>query len=81
MPLYYDNPAAPFVSEAERTWTEWKIPLADLGGVSLDAIKKMILGIGNPDVPTPDGSGVVFYDDIRVVKPAPVEDPSEAAAE
>jgi len=73
MPLYYDNPAAPFVSEAERTWTEWKIPLADLGGVSLD--------IGNPDVPTPDGSGVVFYDDIRVVKPAPVEDPSEAAAE
>ena len=41
----------------------------------------MILGIGNPDVAMPDGSGVVFYDDIRVVKPVPVEDPNEAAAE
>jgi len=60
-------------------WTQWKIPLTDFDGVSLNAVKKIALGIGNPDVSTPDGDGVVFYDDIRVVKPAP--DPNEAATE
>jgi len=60
-------------------WTQWKIPLADFDGVSLNAVKKMVLGVGNPDVAVPDGNGAVFYDDIRVVKPAP--DPNEAATE
>jgi len=54
-----------------RDWTEWKISLADFAGVNLSAVKKMVLGVGNPNAPAPDGSGVVFYDDITVVKPAP----------
>ena len=127
MPLYYDNTASPFISEAERTWavpenwaaegvtdltlyirgdatndatamyvavedtagrvavvphpdaavtavtgwTEWKIPLADLtdAGVSVNAVKKMAIGVGNRAAPTPDGAGVVFIDDIRVTAP------------
>ncbi|MBN1513406.1 MAG: hypothetical protein JXB13_15420, partial [Phycisphaerae bacterium] len=54
-------------------WTEWKIPLADFANISLNAVKKMVLGIGTPDAPVPDGNGMVLYDDIRVVKPVPVE--------
>ena len=54
-------------------WTEWKIPLTDFAGISLNAVKKMVLGVGNADAPAPDGSGMVLYDDIRVLKPAPVE--------
>jgi len=64
---------------AVNGWTEWKIPLADFDNVSLSAVKKMVLGIGNAAAPVPDGSGMVLYDDIRAVKPAPVEpnDPNE----
>jgi len=54
-------------------WTAWKIPLTDFDGVSLNAVKKTVLGIGNPDAAVPDGSGMVLVDDIFVVKPAPVE--------
>jgi regulation of enolase protein 1 (concanavalin A-like superfamily) len=57
-------------------WTEWKIALTEFAGVSTNAIKKMTLGIGNPDAPMADGSGMVFLDDIRVVGPAPPDDGS-----
>jgi len=62
-------------------WTEWKIPLADLADASLNAVKKMILGVGNPDIPVADGTGMVLFDDIRVVRPEPVEEPNEPAAD
>jgi len=56
-------------------WTEWKIPLTEFtdAGVNMTAVKKMYIGVGNREFPTADGSGVVTFDDIRVVKPAPVE--------
>ena len=75
-------PADPSLISSTR-WTEWKIALADFDGVGLNAVKKMVLGIGNPDAPVPDGSGMVLYDDIRVVKPVPVEpnEPNDVATE
>jgi len=62
-------------------WTQWRIPLTEFVGVSTNSIKKMTLGIGNPDAPVADGAGVVYYDDIHVTLPPPVEDPNEAATE
>jgi hypothetical protein len=53
------------------TWTEWKIPLTDLAGISLTKVKKLTIGVGDPDNPAPDGYGRVYIDDIRVTKPAP----------
>jgi len=128
LPLYYDNAASPYRSEAERTWAvpqdwtvngvetlvlymrgiptnaaepvyivvqdslgqtavvtqanpdaalatqwiEWEIALSDLvdAGVNPAAVKKMTIGLGNQAAPTPGGAGVLYVDEIRVVKPA-----------
>ena len=51
-------------------WTEWNIPLSSFGGVNLSRIKKLFIGVGDRDNPTPDGAGLIFVDDIRVTKPA-----------
>jgi len=124
MPLYYNNTAAPYYSEAERTWsiaqdwtidgadtltlyvrgvndndpdplyvaledamgnmgvvphpdgalanalewTQWSIPLSDFSaaGVTVTAVKKMYIGVGNRTAPSLGGTGVVFVDDVRV---------------
>ena len=50
-------------------WTEWAIPLSDFAGVNLARIKKMYLGVGDRDNPTPDGAGRVYIDDISLTKP------------
>jgi hypothetical protein len=50
-------------------WTEWKIPLSDLAGVSLNKVKRLYFGVGDKDNPVPDGAGRIYIDDIRVTKP------------
>lgn len=57
-----------------RKWTRWAIPLTAFGdaGVSLAAIKTMMIGLGNRDNPTPGGAGLIFVDDIRLVHAEPV---------
>jgi regulation of enolase protein 1 (concanavalin A-like superfamily) len=47
-------------------WTAWDIPLADFTGVNPAAVKTMIIGVGDKN---PDGTGLVYIDDIRVTKP------------
>jgi len=54
-------------------WTEWKIPLADFAGANLARVKKLYLGLGSRTNPTAGGAGMVYIDDISVVKPAPTE--------
>jgi hypothetical protein len=60
-------------------WTQWKIPLTSFQGVNLTKVKKLTIGVGDPQNPAPDGYGRVYIDDIRVVKPAP--DVNEPAPE
>ena len=50
-------------------WTAWKIPLSEFTNVNLGAVKKMYIGVGDRQSPEPDGSGKLYIDDIRVVKP------------
>jgi hypothetical protein len=52
------------------TWRQWKIPLSDFSaaGVGVTAVKKMRIGFGNPSAPAAGGAGLVFIDDIWVVK-------------
>jgi hypothetical protein len=49
---------------ASTGWTQWKIPLADLAGVNLKAVKKMYIGVGSKTSPTPGGTGMLYIDDI-----------------
>jgi hypothetical protein len=51
------------------TWTEVKFPLSSLAGVNLAKVKRLYLGVGDRDNPTPDGTGKIYIDDIRVTRP------------
>ena len=62
-----NNPDANATVTSE--WTQWKIPLSQFTGVNAGAIKKMFIGVGNRDNPAADGSGRLYIDDIRVIKP------------
>ena len=50
-------------------WTEWKIPLTDLAGVSLSKVKKLYIGVGDSASPKAT-RGRIYLDDIYVVPPA-----------
>ena len=63
--ITHPNPAASTLT----AWTEWKIPLRDLTGISLSKIKTMRIGIGDPAATTPDGNGRLYIDEIRVTRP------------
>jgi regulation of enolase protein 1 (concanavalin A-like superfamily) len=63
--LTHPDPTAANVS----AWTEWKIPLNSLTGVNLARVKKLSLGVGDKKAPAAGGSGRVYIDDIRVIKP------------
>jgi len=51
------------------TWTEWKVPLTQFTGVSMNKVKKVYIGVGNRTAPQAGGSGKLYFDDIRVLKP------------
>jgi hypothetical protein len=50
-------------------WTQWKIPLSSFAGVNLAKVKKLYIGVGDRANPVADGTGRVYIDDIRVIKP------------
>ncbi len=49
-------------------WQEWLIALQDFNdqGVNLADVNHIYIGFGNRDTPTIGGSGLVFFDDIRL---------------
>jgi hypothetical protein len=53
------------------TWTEWNITLTDLSnaGVALTDVSKMAIGFGDKSNPQPGGSGLMYFDDIRLYLP------------
>jgi len=56
---------------ALAAWTKWQIPLSELSaaGVNLALVQTMHLGVGDPDNPTPGGTGRLYVDDIYVGGP------------
>jgi len=50
-------------------WTEVKMPLSSFTGVNAAKVKKMFIGVGDRSSPVADGIGMLFVDDIRVIKP------------
>jgi hypothetical protein len=50
-------------------WIEYKTPLSQFTGVNPAAIKKMYIGVGDRKNATPGGHGLLYIDDIRLVKP------------
>jgi hypothetical protein len=50
-------------------WTPWTIPLSSFAGMNLAKVEKLYIGVGDRDNPTAGGSGRIYIDDIRVIKP------------
>ncbi|MCP4612506.1 MAG: hypothetical protein GY845_27725 [Planctomycetes bacterium] len=64
-----DNPEA-----AQRgIWTEWNINLQAFAdqGVNLASVNSITLGLGNRANPVAGGSGMMYFDDIRLYPPTP----------
>ena len=66
--VYHDDPDASLIN----TWTEWPIDLKEFGdaGVVLTDVSNLAIGFGGADDPQPGGLGLLFFDDIRLYRPA-----------
>jgi hypothetical protein len=53
------------------SWQEWNIPLKTFSdaGVDLKSVKKITIGVGNKTSTAPGGTGIVYFDDIRLYRP------------
>jgi hypothetical protein len=65
--VVHDDPAATQIG----TWTEWIISLQSLAdqGLNLTDVDKIAIGIGTRGNTTPGGSGMMYFDDIRLYGP------------
>ena len=65
----HDNPNAAQID----TWTQWNINLTRFAdqGVNLTNVNTITIGFGNYGNPVAGGSGLMFFDDIRLYPPAP----------
>jgi hypothetical protein len=50
-------------------WVQWRIPLGSFTGIDPTRIRGLLIGVGSRSDATPGGSGMVYIDDIRVIKP------------
>ena len=72
--VVHDDPAAATID----TWTEWVIPLQTFAdqGIVLTNVDRIAIGLGTRgNTTTPGGSGKMFFDDIRLYRPAPEPEP------
>jgi hypothetical protein len=67
--VYHDNLDAPLLNE----WTQWNIDLQEFAdqGVDLTNVDSISIGFGDKSSPPTGGSGLVFFDDIRLYRLAP----------
>jgi len=65
----HDNPDAALT----RSWTEWNIDLQVFAdqGVDLANVNTIALGLGDRNNPQAGGSGMMYFDDIRLYPPPP----------
>ena len=63
-----DDPGA----ATTRAWTQWRIPLQAFAdqGINLANVDKIAIGLGSKaGLAAPGGSGMVYIDDIRLIRP------------
>jgi len=57
-----------------RTWKQWVIPLQPFAdqGINLTNVDRIVIGLGTgAGIAGPGGSGTMYFDDIRLYRPAP----------
>ncbi|MBL7146861.1 MAG: hypothetical protein ISS76_21670, partial [Phycisphaerae bacterium] len=65
----HDNPDATQIT----SWIQWNIDLQAFAdqGINLTNVTSITLGLGNRSNPVAGGSGMMYFDDIRLYPPAP----------
>jgi hypothetical protein len=65
--VYNDNPAA----TQSKGWNEWVIDLQAFAskGVNLANVNTITIGIGTKNTPAVGGTGKLYFDDIRLIRP------------
>ncbi len=66
--VYHDNPNAALIDE----WTQWTIDLQEFAaqGVNLANVNTITIGFGDKNNLQAGGSGTMYFDDIRLYRPA-----------
>jgi len=64
-PVYNADPKA----AQKGGWNQWIIDLQAIQGVNLKAVNTITLGFGTKGSPAAGGTGKVYFDDIRLVRP------------
>ncbi len=70
--VYHDDPNAALID----TWTQWVVPLKTFAGqgVNLTDVAQIAIGLGTQgNMTAPGGSGRMYFDDIRLYRPAAAE--------
>jgi hypothetical protein len=62
--VYNTDPQA----ATRNTWTEWNIPLTAFTGINLSNVDRISIGFGTKGNTSPGGSGLMYFDDIRLYK-------------
>jgi len=75
--VYHENPNAAQIDD----WTEWTIDLSAPSGfaaqgVNLANVNTISIGFGDKNSLQAGGSGLVFFDDIRLYRPEPEPEPA-----
>jgi len=63
--VVHPNPSA----STTAAWTEWRIPLSTLTGISLTTVKKITIGVGDKASPKAGAAGMLYLDDISFGHP------------
>jgi len=60
-------------------WQPWRVPLPTLvrHGIDITAVKRLYIGTGDRQEPRAGGEGIVYIDDIRLMRCAPPTEPNE----
>jgi len=64
--VYHDNPDVALING----WTEWVIDLTAFAGLDLTNINTITIGFGTKNSPAAGGTGTMYFDDIRLYRPA-----------
>ena len=67
--LFHPNPSAVVID----TWTQWLIPFSDLraAGVNTQNVANLNIGVGDRAKPSQNARGILYIDDITVIKGVP----------
>ncbi|MBW2565941.1 MAG: hypothetical protein JRE24_03450, partial [Deltaproteobacteria bacterium] len=62
--VYHDDASATQITG----WNEWVIDLTEFVGVDLANVNSITIGVGTKGSPTAGGTGMMYFDDIRLVR-------------